>query len=87
MNWQFWKRPACAVTGHDDDAEYLGKTGKLSFSFDCARPQILIRHTCKRCGRSRTETMMSGMPHEAIPLTPDVARQVLRDEFGLDTGE
>jgi len=71
----------CWFKGHDDVESYEGETGKLCFSYNCARPQIIIRSTCRRCGRVKDNTFMSGMPHKAIPLTPEVAGRVLRDDF------
>lgn len=56
------------------------ETGKLCFSFDCARPQIEIIRRCEACGKEKTGLAMSGT--KWLPLTPEVAGRVLRDEFG-----
>lgn len=73
---------ACRIRGHNfDDGVYLGRTGKLSFSFNCARPQIAFNHTCERCGIVERRTAMSGL--KSFELTPDVCAKVLEDEFGV----
>lgn len=60
------------------------ETGKMCFSFNCARPQTLVAEKCCLCGLEKSGHYMSGDPEKAIPMTPDVARVLLRHEFGHD---
>jgi hypothetical protein len=71
-----------AICRHSWSPKKVTETGKLCFSFNCARPEIEVSETCDKCGAVKTERFMSGIPSKALPLTPEIAGRVLRDEFG-----
>lgn len=77
MKW--FRKTVCK---HEWEAADVTKTGKLCFSFNCARPQIQITEECKKCGKIKAGLFMSGLPSQVLPLTPEIAGKVLRDEFG-----
>lgn len=73
-------RPKCS---HSYTEVSANETGRLCFSFNCARPEIEVTSVCNDCGETKVDKFMSGMPGAAVPLTPEVASIVLHDEFGV----
>lgn len=55
------------------------RDGTLRFSFNCARPGLVIVSECRKCGAVQEDD--GWMCGEVIEWSPDVAARVLDDDF------
>lgn len=67
------------ICRHDWQEISRHRDGTLRFSFNCARPGLVIVSKCGKCGTVQEDD--GWMCGEAIELTPEVAGRVLDDDL------